>query len=43
MRHLGMEPRTTMVGEKEQNGDVEARDGVLKNLLKQALLLAREP
>ncbi|MBA2684590.1 MAG: transposase family protein [Gemmatimonadaceae bacterium] len=39
MRHFGMDPRTTGVGEKEQNGDVEARNGVLKRRLEQALLL----
>jgi hypothetical protein len=37
--HLGMRPRTTEVGEKEQNGDVEAADGALKRRLEQALLL----
>lgn len=39
MRHFGMEPRTTKVGAKEQNGDVEARNGALKRRLEQALLL----
>lgn len=39
MRHFGMQPRTTGVGEKEQNGDVEARNGALKRRLEQALLL----
>lgn len=39
MRHVGMKPRTTQVGEKEQNGDVESRNGVIKALLEQALLL----
>jgi transposase InsO family protein len=39
MRHFGMKPRTTAVGAKEQNGDVEARNGVLKRRLEQALLL----
>ena len=39
MRHLGMKPRTTKVGEKEQNGDVEASNGALKRRLKQLLLL----
>jgi hypothetical protein len=34
-----MEPRTTEVGAKEQNGDVEARNGALKRRLEQALLL----
>ena len=39
MRHLGMEPRTTAVGAKEQNGDVEAGHRVLKRRLEQALLV----
>ena len=39
MRHLGMTPRTTEVGAKEQNGDVEASNGALKRRLAQALLL----
>ncbi len=39
MRHLGMAPRTTMVGAKEQNGDVEALNGALKRRLKQHLLM----
>lgn len=39
MAHLGMKPRTTGVGEKEQNGDVEAGNGVLKRRLEQHLLL----
>ena len=39
MRHFGMTPRTTGVGEKEQNGDVEAANGALKRRLEQALLL----
>lgn len=39
MRHFGMTPRTTEVGEKEQNGDVEARNGALKRRLEQALLI----
>jgi hypothetical protein len=39
MRHLGMTPRTTEVGAKEQNGDVEASNGALKRRLDQALLL----
>lgn len=39
MRHFGMEPRTTAVGAKEQNGDVEASNGALKRRLEQALLL----
>lgn len=39
MRHFGMKPRTTEVGAKEQNGDVEAANGALKRALEQALLL----
>jgi len=39
MRHLGMKPRTTQVGAKEQNGDVESLNGALKRRLKQHLLL----
>jgi hypothetical protein len=34
-----MQPRTTAVGAKEQNGDVEASNGALKRRLKQALLV----
>lgn len=39
MRHFGMEPRTTQIAAKEQNGDVEAGQGALKRALEQALLL----
>ena len=39
MRHFGMTPRTTGVGKKEQNGDVEASHRALKSRLEQALLL----
>jgi len=39
MRHLGMKPRTTQVGEKEQNGDVEALNGAFKRRVHQHLLL----
>ncbi len=39
MRHFGMKPRTTAVGAKEQNGDVEASNGALKRALEQALLV----
>ena len=39
MRHFGMQPRTTAVGAKEQNGDVEAANGALKRRLEQALLV----
>lgn len=37
--HLGMTPRTTAVGEKEQNGDVESANGALKRRLRQELML----
>jgi transposase len=37
--HLGMKPRTTAVGAKEQNGDVEAMHRALKRRLEQHLLL----
>jgi transposase len=37
--HLAMKPRTTAIGEKEQNGDVEASHGALKRRLVQHLLL----
>jgi len=39
MKHFGMTPRTTEIGAKEQNGDVESRNGALKRRLEQALLL----
>ena len=39
VEYFGMEPRTIAVGEKEQNGDIEAQNGVLKRRLKQHLLL----
>ena len=39
MRHFGMAPRTIEVGEKRQNGDVEAANGALKRALDQALLV----
>ena len=39
MRHFGMTPRTTEVGAKEQNGDVEAQNGAFKRRLEQALLM----
>jgi hypothetical protein len=38
MRHFSMQPRTTEVGAKEQNGDVEAGHRALKHRLDQALL-----
>lgn len=39
MRHYEIQPRTTAVGAKEQNGDVEASNGALKRRLEQALLV----
>jgi hypothetical protein len=39
MRHFGMKPRTTEIGAKEQNGDVEASNGAIKRRLEQALLI----
>lgn len=39
MRHLEMKPRTTKVGAKEQNGDVEALNGALKRRLEQHLIV----
>ncbi len=39
VEHLGMKPRKTGVGEKEQNGDVEALNGALKRRVRQRLLL----
>jgi transposase len=39
MNHLGMKPRTTAIGEKEQNGDIEAMHRALKRRLEQHLLL----
>jgi len=39
MDHFGMKPRTTAVGEKEQNGDVESLNGVFKRRVKQWLLM----
>ena len=38
MQHFGMTPRTIEVGEKQQNGDVEAANGAIKRRLDQALL-----
>ena len=38
MATIGMEPRTTQVGAKEQNGDVESLNGALKRRLEQQLL-----
>lgn len=39
VRHYGMTPRTTSIGAKEQNGDVESGNGAIKRELEQALLL----
>jgi transposase InsO family protein len=39
VRHYGMAPRTIEVGEKQQNGDVESLNGVLKRRLAQQLLV----
>jgi transposase len=39
MAHFGMKPRTTEVGAKEQNGDIEAANGALKRRIKQRLLV----
>lgn len=39
MAHFGLKPRTIGIGEKEQNGDIEASHGVLKRRLAQHLLL----
>lgn len=39
LSHFGMQGRLTAIGEKEQNGDVEALNGALKGRLKQHLLL----
>jgi len=37
--HLGMKPRTTAIGEKEQNGDIEAMHRAFKRRVEQHLLL----
>ncbi|HZC02276.1 MAG TPA: IS21 family transposase [Gammaproteobacteria bacterium] len=37
MAHLGMKPRTTAIGQKEQNGTVEAQNGTFKRYLNQRL------
>lgn len=39
IKHFGMKPRTTEVGAKEQNGDVEASNGALKRRIAQRLLV----
>ncbi|MCP5127739.1 MAG: hypothetical protein H6973_19635 [Gammaproteobacteria bacterium] len=38
MTHLGMKPRTIAVGQKQQNGTVEAQNGAFKRFLNQGLL-----
>jgi hypothetical protein len=38
MAHIGMKPRTTGVGKKEQNGSVESLNGAFKRFLKQQLI-----
>lgn len=43
MAHLGMKPRTTGIGEKEQNGDVESANGAFKRKVTQYLLLRGSP
>jgi len=39
VEHFGMKPRAIAVGEKEQNGDIESANGVLKRRIRQLLLL----
>ena len=39
VEYFGMTPRTTGIGQKEQNGDVEAANGALKRRIEQELLL----
>lgn len=39
IEYLGMTPRTTGIGQKEQNGDIEAANGALKRRVIQELLL----
>lgn len=39
--HYSMTPRTIAIGKSNQNGDIEASNGVLKRRLKQRLLLRR--
>lgn len=41
IEHLGMVPCTIGIGEKEQNGDIEAANGAMKRRLEQHLLLRR--
>ena len=39
MEHFGMKPRTIQIGEKHQNGDVEAGNGAVKRYVDQRLML----
>ena len=39
LKHYGMQPRTIHVGSPEENGDIEAANGALKQALRQHLLL----
>jgi len=39
MAHLSLKPRTTGIGEKEQNGSIESTSGALKSALERHLLL----
>lgn len=39
LEHLGMKPRLTGIGKKEQNGSIEAMNGVLKRFLEQQLIM----
>jgi len=39
VEHFGMEPRTILVGKKEQNGDIESANGAFKRRVHQMLLL----
>lgn len=39
VEHFGMKARKTAVGQKEQNGDIEAANGALKRALEQRLLI----
>jgi hypothetical protein len=43
MAHLGMKPRTTAIGKKEQNGTVEAQNGAFKRYLDQRLQAGSTP
>ena len=43
MAHLGMKPRTIGIGESEQNGDVEAANGVIKRAARAGAVASRKP